>query len=241
MEAIVIADEMSDGDHGICTTTATTATATPVAVVRASVSPTLVDDCPYRAALELEASMNLIALSGCYGGYGSGGACHRILPTVLRASSPKESTSFISTPSKMVRFAPPHHNDLQEKQEQQQQHPVKKRRLDRDDEPPPPPPTPLPPTKQIGTAVERTASFPLPRLARAAATAAAAAARSCPLRNCTVLPPLASFRATWDRVNRVCDAMDDTPTDREALVKELFLRSLSRHDPLERTYGFSFQ
>jgi hypothetical protein len=151
---------------------------------------------------------------------------------VLRASSPKESTSFISGPSKMVRFAPPHHNDLQEEQEQQQ-HPVKKRRLDRDDEPPPPP-TPLPPTKQIGTAVERTASFPLPRLARAAA-----AARSFPLRNCTVLPPLASFRATWDRVNRVCDAMDDTPTDREALVKELFLRSLSRHDPLERTYGFS--
>jgi hypothetical protein len=225
MEAIVIADEMSDSDHGIYTATAAAATsnvptatitaAAAVVAVRASVSPTLVDECsPHQVALELEASMNLIALSG-HGVYGSGGAyCHRILPTV--------SLGFSSNPrpSKVVRFAPsPHHN---EQGQQQQQH-LKKRRLDRDYEPTP---TATTPTEQWITAGERTtASFPLPRLARAA--------RNSPMIR--TLPQLASFRATWNRVNRICDAMDDTPADREALVKELFLRSLSRHDdPLER-------
>jgi hypothetical protein len=221
MEATVIADEMSDSDHGIYTaaaatsnvpTATTTATAVVVAV-RALVSPTLVDECsPLQVALELEASMNLIALSG-HGVYGSGGAyCHRILPTV--------SLGFSSSPgpSKVVRFAPsPHHNE----QEQQQQH-LKKRRLERDYKPTP---TATTPTEQWITAGERTASFPLPRLTRAA--------HSSPMMH--TLPQLASFRATWNRVNCICDAMDDTPADREALAKELFLRSLSRHDdPLER-------
>jgi hypothetical protein len=223
MQVIVIADEMSDScDHGaICTATTTTTTA--AAVVRASVSPTLVDDGPHhhnRQAMELEAGMNLIALSG-YGGYGNG-ACHRIRPTVMRASSPKDYGTSSST--KMVRFAPLlEHNEQQQQQQQQEEHQehfVKKRRLDRDCNDPS-----MPSTKQW-TARERTASWPLPRLS-AARTGPSLRSGSNGTKTGGLLP-LASFRATWDRVNRVCDAMDDTPTDREALVKELFVRSLSR-------------
>lgn len=62
---------------------------------------------------------------------------------------------------------------------------------------------------------ERKAHFPVPPLIGLART--------------PVVRALTSLQQTWERLERLSDAMDDTAADQDAFVKELFIRAIYRH------------